>query len=231
MRITKVTNRNITFSTPENAAYDVVLGLILGKRHNFIIDTGMGGNNVTMIIEYIGNDAKPIIAINTHSHVDHILGNWVLENHTIISHILCREIIDKEWDGKIKKDMDRVKEYIDGEVHKCLPNLVFGNSIGFPEDGITIFHSPFHTEDCISVYDSVNKVLYTGDNFGIIDGKAILWGKDLHVCQSLIETYKKFDFDICIPAHTVRGSIEPLPSKNIITLLETALSEAQKKPS
>jgi len=210
MRITKVTNRNITFSTPENAAYDVVLGLILGKRHNFIIDTGMGGNNVTTIIEYIGNDEKPIIAINTHAHADHILGNWVLENHTIISHILCREIIDKEWDGKIKKDMDRVKEYIDGEVHKCLPNLVFGNSIGFPEDGITIFHSPFHTEDCISVYDSVNKVLYTGDN---------------------IETYKKFDFDICIPAHTVRGSIEPLPSKNVITLLETALSEAQKKPS
>ncbi|MCL2373353.1 MAG: MBL fold metallo-hydrolase [Defluviitaleaceae bacterium] len=229
MKKTKISNRNTIFRTAENASYDLILGVILGRRHNFIIDTGMGSNNVAEMLDYIGADGKPIIAINTHAHGDHIFGNWVLENQTIVSHRLCREIIDREWDGKIKKEIDETKDFIDGEVRKCLPNLTFEGSISFPEDGITIFLSPFHTVDCISVYDAVDKVLYTGDNFGVIDGKAALWGEDLPACRNMIDTYRQYDFDICVPAHVLPGSDQPQPGREVLGLLEAALLEAERK--
>jgi len=100
---------------------------------------------------------------------------------------------------------------------------VFENSLQFSEEGITIFHTPGHTEDCISIYDSIDKVLYIGDNFGVSDGIAQLWTKDIQASQCLIETYKQYDFDICIPSHS-----NP-QTRKIITLLEIALAEARKK--
>jgi len=225
METTKVTDRHIIFTTPENADYDVNLGLILGKKHNFIIDTGMGASNIYVILEYlkhIGAASKPIIAVNTHAHTDHILGNWVLEDSLIVSHVLCRELIKQNWDGSLKKDIEENREYFDDEIRMCLPNMVFEGSVHFPEDGISLFHSPGHTEDGISVYDSVDKVLYIGDNFGIFDGVAQLWVKDLQVVQPLIEIYEQYDFNICIPSHS-----KPYTG-NTITLLKMALAEAEK---
>ena len=224
MKITKVTDRHIIFTVPENADYDVNLGLILGENHNFIIDTGMGSSCVNAILEYLAGDSKPIVAINTHAHEDHIMGNWVLKDSIIISHMLCREIMDKRWnDGSIREYVQQNSEYFDDEIHKCLPNLVFEYSLHFPDEGITLFHSPGHTEDCISVYDAFDKVLYTGDNFGVSEGVAHLWAEDLQDYQRLIETYKQYDFNICIPSHS-----EP-QTRGVLTLLETALAEACRK--
>ena len=235
MKITKVTDRHTIFTVPENAHYDLNLGLILGKKHNFIIDTGMGGSNVQAMLEYLkqtGSDTKPVIAINTHYHEDHILGNWILEDKLIISHVLCSELINKNWDGSMKEDIENSREYFDDEIHKCLPNMLFDKVLLFPEDGITLFHSPGHTADCISVYDAVDKVLYVGDNFGIFDGAAAVWiGPwdavaqrnviDVDALQRLINIYKQYDFKICISGHS------PPYTGNVITLLETALKEAK----
>ncbi len=219
MKITKVTERHILFTVPENADYDVNLGLILGEKYNFIIDTGMGASSVNAILEYLAGDAKPIIAINTHSHLDHIMGNWIFEDKIIVSHVLCHEIMDKQWDGTIQKD----REYFDDDVRKCLPTLVFDGCMQFPDESISLFHSPGHTEDSISVYDAADKVLYIGDNFGIIEGVAHLWTKNISDSQRLIETYKQYDFDICIPSHS-----EP-QTREVIKLLETALAKALRK--
>jgi len=117
--------------------------------------------------------------------------------------------------------MEDVSKFMDGDTRKCLPNITFEGRMHFPEDGITIFHSPFHTPDCISIYDAADKVLYTGDNFGIIEGKAVLWGNDITACAKMIETYKAFDFDVCVPAHDLRGSDAALlSSKEVIALLK-----------
>ena len=147
------------FSTLEDKDAYVHMGVILGKKHNFIIDTGVGGDCANAMLEYIGEDSKPIIVINTHHDWDHAAGNWIFEGSTIIAHGLCYDIMDKMWDKMIEwaRQNDR---YFNGEVHKCLPNLLFENSIYFPEDGISIFHTPGHTEDSISVFDSVDQVLH-----------------------------------------------------------------------
>ncbi|MCL2397694.1 MAG: MBL fold metallo-hydrolase [Defluviitaleaceae bacterium] len=224
MKITKVTSRNIMFGTPECEGADVNMAVILGTKHNFVIDTGIGGDCSQAMLDYIGDDPKPIIVINTHHDWDHVAGNWVFEGSTIIAHKLCPALMDKKWGEQIKwaGENDR---YFRGEARKCLPSLVFDGVLHFPEDGITIFHAPGHTEDSIGIYDAVDKVLHTGDGFGVYGGKAHYWGKteDVAGFRNMIEIYKQYDFDVCISGHS-----EP-QTDDVIALLEAALAEACEK--
>jgi len=218
------------FTAAESADYIVNMAVILGTKHNFIIDTGIGGDCAYEMLDYIGDDSKPIIVINTHGDWDHMAGNWVLEDKVIVSHLLAYDWFDKQWDERTKsgqqefhqwaKENDR---YVEGEIRKCMPNMLFEGSLHFPEDGISLFHTPGHTPGCISIYDSLDKVLHTGDSFGAVDGKAYFWGKDLADFRRLVETYKQYDFEVCISGHS-----EP-QTKEVIGWLEAALAEAQKE--
>jgi glyoxylase-like metal-dependent hydrolase (beta-lactamase superfamily II) len=219
MKICKITNRHILFTVPEKGGL-INLGLILGKNHNFIIDTGMGANSVNPILGYLDEDDKPIIVVNTHHDIDHVLGNYTLKNHTIISHILCRELMnDENWINKFQEYISENQEYIDGEMIKYLPNLIFDSSICFPEDNITIFHTPGHTKDSISVYDYLEKALYVGDNFGISEDTAYLWGENIIANTKVVESYALYDVELCIPSHS-----EPYKG-NVNKLLEVALQK------
>jgi len=218
MKITELTKRNIIFTVPENNEGGYVhMGLILGEKHNFIIDTGMGESNINAIRDYIGCDTKPIITIITHAHWDHIFGNSALKDGVIVSHISCRKQINDEWDTKTQNRIEKNREFIDAQIHKCLPNVTFEGSMHFPDDGISLFHTPGHTDGCICIYDAVGKVLYTGDSFGIWEGKAYLWTNNNHESSAhLIDVYKKCDFEICVPSHS-----EP-QTREVIALLEAA---------
>jgi len=216
MKPTKISNRNVMFSEPMGDVYDLNIGLILGNQYNYVIDTGLGSGSVMPVIKYLGHDAKPVIIINTHSHYDHIWGNWVFKDNLIIAHAKCRELTDKHWEETINE----FSHSIDGKVHKCLPNVTIENSICFPDDGIRIFYSPGHSIDCISIYDEVDKVLYAGDNIGDTEDVIVPYIEtDLETFKKLIELYKKFDFNICISGHNK-------PQKqDIICRMEAALED------
>ena len=208
------------FTQPMGEHYDLNIGLILGNKHNFIIDTGLGSGSVKPIIEYIGSDNKPIIVVNTHCHWDHIWGNFMFENNLIIGHPLCRELQDKHWDDEVKKN----ESSIDGKVRKCLVNTTFEGTLHFPEDEITIFTSIGHSGDDISVFDSVEKVLYAGDNIGDTEKEIVPWiSTDLETFQNLIDLYKKYDFEYCIAGHN-----KP-QTKEVLARMEAALPEAWAK--
>ena len=220
MKPVKISNRNIMFTEPMGGEYDLNLGLILGARHNFIIDTGLGSNSVAPILEYIGGDPKPIIVVNTHCHWDHIWGNWVFKDRLIISHTTCRELADKHWDDVVKD----FSAYIDGEVHKCLPNLVFDGSLYFPEDKVSLFHTPGHAPDGISVLDEIDSVLYAGDNIGDTEEQIVPWiDTDLETFRRLIGIYNGVNFDICISGHN-----KP-QNKSVIARMEAELDNAWKR--
>jgi len=220
MKPIKISNRNIMFTEPMGQTYDLNMGLILGTKHNFVIDTGLGNGSVAPVLEYIGDDKKPIIVVNTHCHWDHIWGNWVFANSIIISHKLCRELEDKHWDEAIEALSDR----IDGEAHKCLPNMTFEGSLYFPEDGISMFHTPGHSPDSISIYDAVDKVLYVGDEIGDTDDEIVPWIEtDMETMQRTIDIFKQYDFDIAVCGHN-----KP-QTKAVLARMEAALPEAWKR--
>ena len=220
MKPTKITNRNIMFSEPMGETYDLNMGLILGAKHNFLIDTGLGSGSVAPVLEYLEGNDKPVIVINTHSHWDHIWGNWVFENCPIISHKLCREILEEHWDNDVRQLSHRV----DGEVRKCLPNMTFEGSMHFPEDGISLFHTPGHCANSISIYDAVDKVLYAGDEIGDTHDEIVPWiGTDMETMQRTIDIFKQYDFEICISGHNKPQGFD------VLARMEAALPEAWKK--
>ena len=201
MKPVKITERNIMFTEPMNADYDLNMGLILGNKHNFVIDTGLGSGSVAPVFEYIENAGageKPSIVINTHCHWDHIWGNCAFENGIIIAHTLCRTLEDKHWDDALREFEQR----INGEARKCIPNLTFEGELHFQDDGVTIFHSPGHTADCISVYHAPDRILYAGDNIGdTADEPVPFIETDFETFSRLIEIYEKYPFDTCISGH------------------------------
>lgn len=219
MRPVKITDRNIMFTKPTLYGFDLNLGLILGENRNYVIDTGVGLGSVKPILEYIGDDKKPIVVVNTHWHWDHVWGNWCFKDSVIISHSICRTLVDKRWDEDLKKNSQHV---IASEVRKKLPNLVFEDKIYFPDDGIIIFHSPGHTEDCISVYDEKDRVLHAGDNIGDTDEIIVPEiDTDIETFRQLIRQYGEYDFDICISGHN-----KP-QARDVLARMEAGLDEIQ----
>lgn len=221
MKPIKITSRNIMFSEPiAQWGFDLNMGLILGTKHNFLIDTGVGSGSVMPVLAYLANDSKPIVVINTHSHWDHVWGNFVFKNSLIIAHTICRDVLEKCWDEKVIENA----AFLDGEARKCLPNMTFKGSLHFPDDGVSIFHTPGHSADDISVYDAVDKVLYAGDNIGDTDEEIVPHiDTDIETFQSLIETYRQCDFDICISGHN-----KP-QARDVLTRMESGLASAWEK--
>ena len=175
MEILKISNRNIIFTAYENTTRTVNTGLIRGKVHNFIIDTGTGGDFAKAMLDYLSDDPLPIIVINTHHHWDHVYGNWVLKGKQIIAHKLCAEFLNNDWTEKMNEVKARGGIFY-GEVHKQLPNKLIDAPLHFPDDGVLIFPNPGHSADCISVFDEIDKILYLGDNFGIDEDGLAYWG-------------------------------------------------------
>ncbi|MCL2170459.1 MAG: MBL fold metallo-hydrolase [Defluviitaleaceae bacterium] len=200
MEMVKIGTRNFMFSEPWGGGepYDLNIGLILGNVHNFLIDTGRGSGSVAPVVDFLAGDEKPLIVVNTHADWDHHWGNHVFADCAIIAHESCREILAECWE----EQFERLQDKADGEVVKCLPNVTFTDRMDFHEDGVSLIYTPGHTPTCISVYDSVDKVLYAGDNIGDTDDAII---PEIHTDKAtfsrLIETYRQFDFEICISGH------------------------------
>ena len=216
MKPIKITDRNIMFTEPMGSVYSLNLGLILGNRYNFLIDTGLGSGSVAPILDFLEGNDKPIVVVNTHHHWDHVWGNWVFSNSLIIAHTLCRELEDKYWDLMIEENSSS----IDGKVERCLPNLLIKDYISYPDEDIEIFFTPGHSADGISVYDRRDKVLYAGDNIGDTDDVIVPYiDTDIEVFRKTIEEYTKYDFEICISGHN-----HP-KGKNITELMKADLEK------
>lgn len=74
MKIRKIKDRGVLF-THSNPGWDLNVYLIMGRKCNYIIDTGLGSLSIDPIKDYIKNDNKKTIVINTHYHWDHVWGN------------------------------------------------------------------------------------------------------------------------------------------------------------
>lgn len=213
MQIQKIKNRSVLFTNHVPSGWDLNVQLIMGDRNNYIIDTGLGSLNIEPVKEYIKHDHKPIIVINTHHHWDHIWGNGSFRDCTLISHTLCRHMMESGWEDMIQNN----KRFIEGEAELVLPNLTFDHELYFPEDHIRIMYTPGHTVDSISVLDEADKVIHVGDNVGDSMDEIVpsLYGdKDLYI-RTLLK-YKEMDFDTCISGHNVvldKQIIEQILSK------------------
>ncbi len=217
MKIHTIKHRNVIFefAYPD---WNLNLHLIMGEKHDFLIDTGMGRENIEPILAYRNKRGRsnPLVIINTHYHFDHIWGNYLFKGHWIVAHQSCVEKIKQDWEPAIEK----YHAFWDDEIEQCLPNVLISEELYFAQDGIKIFYTPGHSPDGISVLDEWEKVLNVGDNIGDTMEEIVPELEcEKGVYLKALEKYKATDFTHLVSGHN------RICDKSVIGKIKKSLQE------
>lgn len=203
MEITHVGKRGIVFtfddlSSPDFACPTNIYVVYTGKSF-FICDTFLGPALMKDVKNYLEEKygEKEYIVFNSHSHWDHHWGNSAFPKAKIIAHELCMEDMRENAESVLEKNA----QFKRGKVTITYPNLLFKNNLNFDEEQILIFHSPGHTLDSSSCYDSEDKILFAGDN---LEEPIPYINSNLEGLKKYIETlkyYASLDIEVIIPGH------------------------------
>lgn len=154
---------------------EVISFLVFGNERCLLIDTGMGIGNIKNLVSSLTD--KPIAVVNTHSHFDHIGGNWLFEEGYIlnsppavsrIKHGLKASEVAVHLEGD--STWYPYPEDFDPKNYHIKPF----NSWKLIEDGhvfelggriIKVLATPGHSPDSIMLLDEQNEILFTGDTF------------------------------------------------------------------
>jgi glyoxylase-like metal-dependent hydrolase (beta-lactamase superfamily II) len=147
--------------------------LILGNRRALLFDTGLGISDIRKVTAELTR--LPIVVLNSHTHNDHVGGNWQFETvfsmDTEFSRANSRgsrqdaqaEIAPGEICGKLPPGFNpktyetrpwRIRSYI----HDSERIELGGRSI-------EVVATPGHTPDAISLLERGNGLLFTGDTY------------------------------------------------------------------
>ena len=159
---------------------EVISYYIVGEKQALLFDTGMGISDIKKVVSELPGPPiqlikTPIIVLNSHTHDDHVGGNW--EFHTIYS----METPFTEHNAKGSRE-DAHAEIAPGEICGELPKsfnpetyrtrpwtitryIHDNNTIDLGGRTIEILATPGHTPDAISLYDRANELLFTGDTY------------------------------------------------------------------
>ena len=159
--------------------------LILGSQKTILFDTGMGiGDIRELVMELTKNRGakdgdvnafRSIIVLNSHTHDDHVGGNWQFDTVYSMDTDFSRrnakgsvedaqaEIAPGEICGELPKGFDprsyRTKPW---RITKYIRD---GDTIDLGGRTIEILSTPGHTPDAITLWDRANGLLFTGDTY------------------------------------------------------------------
>lgn len=147
--------------------------LIIGEEQAALIDTGLGIDNIKRITDQLTN--LPIIVLTTHVHWDHIGSHGEFENlyvHKDEEDWLINGIQKLPLE-QIRKDVSRdititTPKTFDPETYKPFQGiptglLSDGDEINIGNRTLTVYHTPGHSPGHISILDTKNGYLFTGD--------------------------------------------------------------------
>jgi glyoxylase-like metal-dependent hydrolase (beta-lactamase superfamily II) len=152
---------------------EVISYLIVGQKQALLFDTGMGIADIRKIVSRL--TSRPIVVLNSHTHDDHVGGNWQFnfvygmdtaftrENAKGSTADAQAEIAPGEICGDLPKGFDpkayQTKPWrISLFVHD-------GFKINLGGRTIEIIATPGHTPDAIALFDRGNNLLFTGDTY------------------------------------------------------------------
>ena len=165
------------------------LGLVIGEEKIAVIDTGIGGTSgLRGYIEDVilgGNNTKPIIALLTHGHLDHIGAcmmfderylhpNDIDEDELWWNTHIDRRLMSDDSDLCAFANYDKdVIAYCREHYYKPIPTVndftpVLDGDI-FDLGGVTlrVVEMPGHTQGSVAYYDAKNHVAYCGDSLSM----------------------------------------------------------------
>jgi glyoxylase-like metal-dependent hydrolase (beta-lactamase superfamily II) len=147
--------------------------LILGHTRALLFDTGMGIGNIRSVTSEL--TPLPIVVLNSHTHNDHVGGNWQFETIDNMDTAFARknaqgsredaqaEIAPDQICGDLPKGFDRTTYAT--RPWKITSFMHDGDRIDLGGRSLTILATPGHTPDAISLLDAANGLLFTGDTY------------------------------------------------------------------
>jgi glyoxylase-like metal-dependent hydrolase (beta-lactamase superfamily II) len=165
--------KNVYAIYEPHQAEETIGYLILGDQRALLFDTGMGISDVKKITAELTK--LPIIVLNSHTHDDHVGGNWQFETIYAMDTDFTRtnakgsredaqaEITPDQICGELPKGFD-AKSYATKPWHNSR-FLHDGDKIDLGNRALQIVATPGHTPDAICLLDRANGLLFTGDTY------------------------------------------------------------------
>lgn len=152
---------------------EVISYLILGNKRALLFDTGMGISDIKKVTAEL--TPLPVIVLNSHTHDDHVGGNWQFDAIYSMDTTFTRrnaqgsrddaqaEVTPDQICGTVPKGFD-AKSYVT-RPWKITEFIHDGYRFDLGERTIEVIATPGHTPDAISLIDRKNGLLFTGDTY------------------------------------------------------------------
>ena len=161
---------------------EVISYLIIGNKSALLVDSGNGIGDIKAIVDQLTD--KPVLVLNTHSHFDHIGGNYQFEtilspstkfsisnskgnNSQIIKTEVSTEALCKDLPKGVTQKNHVIKPY------SITSEIKDGDIIDLGGRKVEILQIPGHTDDSVALFEEESGYLWTGDSF--YEGPIWLW--------------------------------------------------------
>ena len=206
--------------------------LITGQKRALLFDTGMGIGDLKAVTAELTN--LPIAVVNSHTHDDHVGGNWQFE--TIYA-------VDTEFTRRNAQGSreDAQAEMAPGEICGALPDgfdpkgyvtrpwkitsyIHDGDHLDLGARTLEVLLTPGHTPDAVSLLDHANGLLFTGDTYY----PATIW---LYRPETDLAAYDRSIRRLAALAQHIRTVLGqhniPIASPSVLPRLVTALERVR----
>lgn len=144
----------------------VTAGAVITTAGAVVIDTLPFPAETRQIVQFIEDrHGVPVkYVINTHYHADHTYGTCYFKNAHVISHRLCRELLDTR--GRDALDRARRGSREMSEIELVLPDVVFDEGMLTLHLGgvnLQLWHTPGHSPDSIVCLVEEERILFAAD--------------------------------------------------------------------
>ena len=197
----------------------VTAGAIIGPDWAILVDTLVVPDETlemrAFIEENLGVQVRYII--NTIYHADHTFGNFFFPGATIISHVLCRQMIIERNQQTLESAQKQEPEF--RRINKIVvPDITIDKgtlSLKIGKRNIDIFPTPGASPDGVSALVKEARVLFAGDAFlplpNIVEG-------DIEQLSDTIRSISELSLENIVQGHgdvILRGEIENASKNNI----------------
>ena len=154
-------------------AEETISYLVVGEKRALLFDTGMGISDLKKVILQLTE--LPIVVLNSHTHDDHVGDNWEFSTiYGMDTDFTRQNARGSRLDAQAEITPDQIcgalPKGFDSKAYATRPWKIAaythdGDRIDLGGRALEVIATPGHTPDAITLLDSANGLLFTGDTY------------------------------------------------------------------